>query len=224
MNRDVFDRGAVPRPSALENAHASGGFPPDAKNSPPSTTVFTSDRADSIQICVVAWHRFRFCVVRRLEASTMAFRHILVPTDFSTHGDEAIRRAFELARQFRAAVHLLHVVEYPWAAGVWSPEVYTADIADLQLNLVRDAEQRLRGCVPENAETVTTEVRSGYAAGQILEVARERGCDLIVMGTHGRTGFAHVVMGSVAEKIVRLAPCPVLTLRAAEKPDTANVA
>jgi universal stress protein A len=63
---------------------------------------------------------------------------------------------------------------------------------------------------------VTTEVRRGRAATEILGTAREWNADLIVMGTHGRTGIAHVVMGSVAEKVVRLAPCPVLTLRGAE--------
>jgi nucleotide-binding universal stress UspA family protein len=147
----------------------------------------------------------------------MAVTRILVPTDFSTHADAAFRYALDLARTFQASVHLVNVVEDPLAAGVWSSELYTAEIAGLQMNLVRDAEQRLRASVPADAGTITTEVRTGRVAKQILEVATERGVDLIVLGTHGRTGLAHVVMGSVAEKVVRLAPCPVLTLRAAEE-------
>jgi nucleotide-binding universal stress UspA family protein len=145
----------------------------------------------------------------------MRITRILVPLDFSAHSETALRYAQDLARACHAAIHLLMVVENPLAAGVWSSETYTAEIAELQLNLVRDAEKRLRESVPADASHVTTEVRTGPAATQILDAARERGSDLIVMSTHGRTGLAHAVMGSVAEKVVRLAPCPVLTLHAA---------
>ena len=144
----------------------------------------------------------------------MTISRILVPTDFSADADAAFKYALGLARKFDAHVHLLHVVEDPLAAGVWSSEVYTAEIAGLQVNLVRDAEQRLRGSVPDDAGTVSTEVRTGPAAKQIIETAGNTQADLIVMGTRGRTGVAHVIMGSVAERVVRLAPCPVLTLRA----------
>lgn len=152
----------------------------------------------------------------------MQITRILVPTDFSVHADAAVRYALELARLFNATVHFLNVVEDPLAAGAWSSEIYTAEIAGLQMNLVRDAERRLRGSVPAHAGTVTWEVRRGPAAKQILEAARERGSDLIVMGTRGRTGLAHVVMGSVAEKVVRLAPCPVLTLHAQDASDATH--
>jgi nucleotide-binding universal stress UspA family protein len=139
---------------------------------------------------------------------------ILVPTDFSVDANAALTYALELARKFDAPVHLLHVVEDPLAAGMWSSEIYTAEIAGLQVNLKRDAEERLRRSVPDDAGTVSTEVRTGSAATQIIQAARETNADLIVMGTRGRTGVAHVIMGSVAERVVRLAPCPVLTLRA----------
>jgi nucleotide-binding universal stress UspA family protein len=154
----------------------------------------------------------------------MTITRILVPTDFSADADAAFRYALVLARKFDAPVHLLHVVEDPLAAGVWSSEIYTAEIAGLQVNLVRDAEQRLRGSVPVDAGTVSTEVRTGNAAKQIIETARATNADLIVMGTRGRTGVAHVIMGSVAERVVRLAPCPVLTLRAEVLPPSARVA
>jgi nucleotide-binding universal stress UspA family protein len=145
----------------------------------------------------------------------MTIVRILVPTDFSPDAEAAFRYARELASVFDAALHLVHVVEDPLAAGMWSSEVYTAEIAGLQVSLVREAERRLRNTVPPDAGAVTTEVRAGGAAAQILETAREQKADLIVMGTRGRTGLAHVIMGSVAERVVRLAPCPVLTLRAA---------
>ena len=151
-------------------------------------------------------------------------KRILVPTDFSTHADAAYQYALELAQAFAASVHLINVVEDPNAAGMWSSEVYTAEIAGLQLNLVRDAKHRLEATVASGTANVSTEVRTGNSARQILEVAKEQGVDLIVMGTHGRTGIAHVVMGSVAEKVVRLAPCPVLTLRATSHDAVASVA
>ena len=144
----------------------------------------------------------------------MPITRILVPTDFSADAETAVTYALELARRANAVVRLVHVIEDPIAAGMWSSEIYTADIASLQINLVRDAEQRLRAYVPEGDTTVTVEVRTGAVAKQILEAANEWGSNLIVMGTHGRTGIARMLMGSVAEKVVRLAPCLVLTLRA----------
>jgi nucleotide-binding universal stress UspA family protein len=154
----------------------------------------------------------------------MTITRILVPTDFSADANAAFDYARILARKFDAPVHLLHVVEDPLAAGMWSSEVYTAEIATLQVNLVRDAEERLRRSVPADAGTISTEVRTGNAAKQIVEAAREHKADLIVMGTRGRTGVAHVIMGSVAERVVRLAPCPVLTLRAEAIPPATRVA
>ena len=144
----------------------------------------------------------------------MTITRILVPIDFSRDADAACSYASALAAAFDASLHLLHVVEDPLAAGVWSSEIYTSEIAGLQINLVRDAEQRLRGYASGKAGEITTEVRTGNVARVVLEFAKEKAIDLIVMGTHGRTGLAHAVMGSVAERVVRLAPCPVLTLRA----------
>lgn len=143
----------------------------------------------------------------------MTISRILVPMDFSDDSEAALRFARDLARRYDATIHLLHVVENPLATGVWSAELYTSEIAGLQLNLVRDAKARLEKSVPEGT-AMSTEVRVGKAANEILNVARERGVDLIVMGTHGRTGLALLILGSVAERVVRMAPCPVLTVRA----------
>jgi universal stress protein A len=147
----------------------------------------------------------------------MFISRILVPTDFSADASAALDYAQALGRPFGASVCLLHVVENPLAAGVWSSDMYTAEIAGLQINLVRDAAERLQELVPAGAGWMTTEVRTGPAAREILAVAQERKADLIVMGTRGRTGLAHVLLGSVAERVVRMAPCPVLTLHAPAK-------
>lgn len=154
----------------------------------------------------------------------MIISRILVPTDFSVDADAAFRYALELARTFQAEIHLLYVVDNPLSAGMWSSEIYAAEIAGLQVNLVRDAEERLKQLVPAGVERVSTEVRTGSPTAQILDTACDRGSDLIVMGTHGRTGIAHVVMGSVAERVLRQAPCPVLALRAATVAAVAKVA
>ena len=148
----------------------------------------------------------------------MTIDRILVPTDFSADADAAFAWARDLAHMCGASIHLLHVVENPLAAGAWSSPLYTAEIAGLQINLVRDAQAQLRANVPCGAGNITTDVRLGPAATEIVGAARDGRVDLIVMGTHGRTGLAHALMGSVAERVVRLAPCPVLTLRAARLP------
>ena len=145
----------------------------------------------------------------------MIISRILVPTDFSADADAAFRYALGLARAFNAHIHLLHVVDDPLSAGMWASEIYTVQIAGLQVDVVREAERRLEQSVPPGLEKISTEVQVGNPMRQILDTARERGTDLIVMGTHGRTGIAHVVMGSVAERVLRHAPCPVLAMRAA---------
>ena len=151
----------------------------------------------------------------------MFISRILVPTDFSADASAALDYAQELGRPFGASVCLLHVVENPLSAGVWSSDMYTAEIDGLQINLVDDAAERLQELVPPGAQWMTTEVRTGPAAKEILAVAEERKVDLIVMGTRGRTGLAHLLLGSVAERVVRMASCPVLTLHAPDKPQAA---
>ncbi len=132
---------------------------------------------------------------------------ILHPTDFSAHSDYALRLACALARDHGARLVLLHVAAPPTA-------VYGGDILIPAPPDSHDEErQRLdRLQVPD---TVPTErhLVEGDAATRILDVAEKTGSDLIVMGTHGRTGLARLLMGSVAEQIVRKAPCPVLTVK-----------
>jgi nucleotide-binding universal stress UspA family protein len=144
------------------------------------------------------------------------FTRILVPTDFSEPSDAALDYARVLAGRFGASLHVLHVIETPGA--MMSPEVYIADSPEVQAQLFEHAKDRLQHRVTPNDRTrhgATTEIVSGPSARSIVNYATERGMDLIVMGTHGRTGVAHLLMGSVAEKVVRDAPCPVMTVRRA---------
>jgi nucleotide-binding universal stress UspA family protein len=140
---------------------------------------------------------------------------ILVPVDFSPHAERAVRYAATLARRFDATLHLLHVVEDPFLSGAWSPEAYVPNVTELLQDLTAGAERQLAGLRASVAAlgiTVTTAVITGRPAPAIVSHADQGGFDLIVMGTHGRTGLSHVVIGSVAERVVRKAPCPVLTV------------
>ena len=145
------------------------------------------------------------------------FKKILVPVDFSPSSKLAVEHALALAGHFQGTVHVLHAWELPAYLRpdltVWSGELN----APLELHARGEAEKAMREFVADthlkDRPDVTTELRSGVLYSTILAVAEQGEFDLIVMGTHGRTGFSHVVLGSVAEKIVRLAKCPVLTVR-----------
>ena len=137
----------------------------------------------------------------------MEIRHILSPTDFSEHAKQAVTAAFGLAQRFGAKLSLLHVIEVP---------VYAIEVALPLENLEREARRGLALLHPE-AEAAHVDVARlvelGVPYQRILETARTEQVDLIVMATHGRTGLGHLFVGSVAERVVRLAPCPVLTIR-----------
>jgi nucleotide-binding universal stress UspA family protein len=144
--------------------------------------------------------------------------HILVPTDFSGGAEAALSWARDLALQYEAHLSLLHVVTDPRAVGVWTPEVYVPPIAETQERLLREARERLELALPaeeRNRFGLRVEARLGDVAENILAAAREQHVDLIVMGTHGRHGLAHLLLGSVAERVLRDATCPVLTTHAA---------
>jgi nucleotide-binding universal stress UspA family protein len=146
-------------------------------------------------------------------------KKILVPVDFSPHAERAFQYAITLASRLGAQLRVVHVVEDPFVTGAWSSEVYVPYIPELLEDLIAGAEQQLatlKAAAVAKGITADSAVITGRPAQTIVEHAEEGAFDLIVMGTHGRTGLSHVVMGSVAERVVRKAPCPVLTLRATE--------
>jgi nucleotide-binding universal stress UspA family protein len=150
----------------------------------------------------------------------MTIKRILVPTDFSRDADAALHYALELARQVGASVDLLHVVENPMAAVTWSLPADTADRAAQQVDLVREAKNRLRQAVPRLTGRrfgVGREVLVGPTAATIVRYAQEGLADLIVMGASGRTGVPRFSLGGVATRVTQTAPCPVLTLRASPR-------
>ena len=157
----------------------------------------------------------------------MTISRILVATDFSLDSDAAVSYGLALAKTVHASIHLLHVVENPVAAGVWSSEIYTAEIAALQINLIRDAEKNLKRAIASldhPGVKIVGDVRAGRPATTIVEAARDQGADLIVIASHGRTGITRLMMGSVAEHVVRNAPCAVLVVRPPEQAQHAAAA
>ena len=142
-------------------------------------------------------------------------RAILAPTDFSAHSQQAVRYACGLAERLGAELHLVHILSEILPAGpdpilmpVMPPEYY-------QENESRAKETLDRLLDPSwgSPRAVVTAVRWGSPVETIVAYAIDHHVDLIVIATHGRTGLSHVLLGSVAERIVREAPCPVLTLR-----------
>ncbi len=137
---------------------------------------------------------------------------ICCPIDFSETSRAALEEASELAQRYQAELVLLHVFEPPVATAdlmVAPPEMFEQTAKDLERKLeVWKGEAERRG-----ARAVRALVVTGAAATETVRFAREGGYDLVVMGTHGRRGLRHLVLGSVAERVVREAPCAVLVVR-----------
>ncbi len=143
------------------------------------------------------------------------FRHMLVPTDFSETSGRAVDLALELASKFDAKITILHVATLPphyyseHAQRAWPTEEFEGKEFDAVVTWSRARYSKIDAMF-----------LWGEPWQCILQTAKERGADLIVMGTHGRRGLPHLLMGSVAEKIARLSPIPVLTVSRAERSST----
>jgi universal stress protein A len=143
-------------------------------------------------------------------------RRILVPIDFSPASDRALSYARALSEEFGASLQLLHVIEDRLMTGPWPAEVYLGELPKLREDLVKEAERRMQASL-ESLTTggiqATGEVLIGGPSHVIIDQATVGDVDLIVMGTHGRTGITHLLIGSVAERVIRHAPCPVFVVR-----------
>jgi nucleotide-binding universal stress UspA family protein len=144
----------------------------------------------------------------------VSIARIVCAVDFSEYSDYALRYAIEMARTFDADLKLLHVIELPFL-----PSYSLAGVPDLSLPVdqieesAREKMQELLAQCRESYSKVEGDVRTGSAFLEIIGFARETDADLIVVGTHGRTGLRHMIIRSVAEKVVRKAPCPVLSIK-----------
>lgn len=141
-------------------------------------------------------------------------KNILVPTDFSTHAAAALRQASDIARHYDAHLTIMHI----YLRASYLPPGTTAHIHTTPLNeaigeFTRSLEELRATAESFGAKRVTIAPTPGVVEMDITRLAREREFDLIVMGTNGRTGLRRAIMGSIAESVVRTAPCPVLTVR-----------
>ena len=154
----------------------------------------------------------------------MIVQHVLVPMDFSATADRALVYAIALAQQLQARLTLLHVLDLtPVTMGEMTAGVTATALDTLETRRSTSCRRAWSGySVPAcRAEPP----RPGTPTHAIVATAGEQGVDLILMGTHGRTGLAHVFLGSVAEHVIRHAPCPVLVMRKTmDIPDTSATA
>jgi nucleotide-binding universal stress UspA family protein len=156
----------------------------------------------------------------------IALKNILVATDFGEASDAALAYGRELARSFNATLHVLHVADdvYVRLGG----DAYVAVLPELQKDIEAAAHKTLDQLLIDNdpnpLPVKKAVITSSSTASAIVQYAKDAGIDLIVLGTHGRGAMAHLLMGSVAERVVRTARCPVLTVRHPEHefvlPDT----
>jgi nucleotide-binding universal stress UspA family protein len=140
-----------------------------------------------------------------------SFKHLLVPTDFGGAAEHALDFAIELASKFESRMTLLHALWLPPSAYA----AYAEGIAWPTEEMAKGAQKELDAALAK-AKARYSRIEAAIVSGEpwqaILEVAKDRGADLIVMGTHGRRGLSRVFLGSVAERVVRLSPIPVLTI------------
>lgn len=142
-------------------------------------------------------------------------KRILCPVDFSDNSDHAMRYAAALAGTFNSELTLLHVVApvvavLPGETAL--PDTQQEDIDELA-EACRERLEQTVGALTADGLAVQHKVLNGVPFVEIIRYARDREIDLIIMGTHGRTGLGHLLIGSVAERVVRKAPCPVLTVK-----------
>jgi len=152
------------------------------------------------------------------------FNRILVPTDFSPPSDAALEYARMLAAKFGSTLRILHVVDDPSSSSDFVADGFSPSTDEIQEALTGSARKRLEHLMTSGDRLrfhTYVDAVIGTPAEAIIDYAGATGTSLIVMGTHGRTGMAHLLMGSVAEQVVRTAPCPVLTVRQVATADEA---
>lgn len=150
----------------------------------------------------------------------MTLKRILVPTDFGEAAGTALSYGRALAHAFGATLHVLHVTQDMFAPSLGVEMANGPVVLDLQREVdafARKELERLVGSEGGGPPTKLLILTSNAPAGLIVQYAKNQQIDLIVMGTHGRQAIEHFLMGSVAEKVVRTAPCPVLTVRNPER-------
>lgn len=147
-------------------------------------------------------------------------RKILLPTDFSETSKEALKYAMSMAKEYSAEMTVLHVInEQLLTEGLNLPRVIS--MQSIEKELCKEAERQMDDFFKETGGAEGIKIKKAVIKGkpflQIIRYAKENDIDLIVIGTHGRSGLEHIIFGSTAEKVVRKAPCPVLSVKPAQR-------
>ncbi len=152
----------------------------------------------------------------------LGIKNILHATDFSPCATQALQNAVFLAKKYRARLHLLHAVVLHGDFDPINPALHVSDMEKYLASVTEAVQDRITRVLQthavENVDVIEVQERGIAPAPVILDYARDQAIDLIVMGTHGRRGLGHMVLGSVAEEVVRSSPCPVLTIQEQDPP------
>lgn len=141
------------------------------------------------------------------------FKKILCPLDFSEFTKEVVAYAADIAKRYRAELHVLHVIPNLTYFTPYESFLTPENLVAIEKNIQDEVDRDFKKVLGTVDIDVRKAVRTGVAFVEIIDYAKTEGIDLIVMGTHGRSGIEHILIGNVAEKVVRKSPCPVMTIR-----------
>lgn len=141
------------------------------------------------------------------------FKKILYPIDFSEYTEEITSYAVSIAKKYDSELHLLHVIPNLNYFTPYESFLTPENLVAIEKNIEKEIEKDFDKVAKKIDIPVRKIIKSGVTFVEIIDYIKEEGIDLVVMGTHGRSGIEHILIGSVAEKVVRKSPCPVLTIR-----------
>jgi len=141
------------------------------------------------------------------------FKKVLYPIDFSEYTEEITSYAVSIAKKYDSELHLLHVIPNLNYFTPYESFLTPENLVAIERNIEKEIEKDFDKVVKKIDIPTKRIIRTGVTFVEIIDYIKEEGIDLVVMGTHGRSGIEHILIGSVAEKVVRKSPCPVLTIR-----------
>jgi len=145
------------------------------------------------------------------------FTNIVCPVDFSEYTEGILRYAVSIAKKYDARLHLLHVIPNLNYFTPYESFLTPENLVLIEKNIEKEIEKDFEKIVKNIDMPVKKIIKTGVTFVEITDYVKEENIDLVVMGTHGRSGIEHILIGSVAEKILRRSPCPVLTVRPKER-------
>jgi len=141
------------------------------------------------------------------------FKKIVCPIDFSEFTDEIVKYAVNITKKFNAELHLIHIIPNLNYFTPYESFLTPENLVAIEKNIEKEVEKDFERVTKDIDVPLKKIVKTGVTFVEIIDYIKEEDIDLVVMGTHGRSGIEHILIGSVAEKVVRKSPCPVLTIR-----------